>query len=78
MRSNIESVEGYYAATTLAYFFLVGEERRYRAPFLKMITEVHASRAGVKTFAECFGKVDMAKMQEEWKSFVDGISIEKQ
>jgi len=76
-RSNIESVEGYYAATTLAYFLLVGEERRYRAPFLKMITEVHASRAVVKTFAECFGKVDMAKMQEEWKSFVDGISIEK-
>lgn len=76
-RGNIESVEGYHAATTLAYFLLAGEDRRYRSAFVKMITEVHASRGGPKTFAECFGKVDMAKMQEQWKAFVDGISIEK-
>jgi hypothetical protein len=76
-RSNIESVEGYHAATTLAYFLLVGEDRRWRGPFVKMITEVHAARGSAKTFAECFGKVDLERMQEEWKSFVDGISIEK-
>jgi hypothetical protein len=76
-RTNIASVEGYYAATTLSYFLLVGADGRYRPSFMKMITEVHACRGSAKTFTECFGKVDMAKMQDEWKAFVEGISIEK-
>lgn len=47
------------------------------AAFVQEIVEVHASRGSAKTFTECFGKVDPAKMQAEWKAFVDGISIEK-
>jgi hypothetical protein len=76
-KPNLDSAEEYFVATTMTYFLLMGSEGRWRAPMVKLIAEVHMAKGGPKSFAECFGKPDFAKMQDEWKSFVDGISIEK-
>ena len=76
-RPNLDSVEEYFVATTMTYFLLMGSQGRWRAPMVKLITEVHMAKGGPKSFADCFGKPDLAKMQEEWKAFVDDISIEK-
>lgn len=73
-KPNLDSAEEYFVATTMTYFLLM---TKWRAPMVKLIAEVHMAKGGPKSFAECFGKVDLAKMQDEWKAFVDGISIEK-
>jgi uncharacterized protein DUF1570 len=76
-KSNLDSPEEYFVATTLVYFLLWGSDGRWRPSAVKLIADVHMAKGGPKSFADCFGKPDLAKMQEEWKSFVDGISIEK-
>ena len=75
--ANLDSPEEYFVATTMIYFLLLGEEGRWRPSAVKLITQVHMAKGGPKSFAECFGKPDFAKMQEQWKAFVDGISVEK-
>jgi hypothetical protein len=76
-KPNLDTVQDYWVATTLTYFLLLGENRRYRTSMVKLLTEVHMAKGGPKSFASCFGAVDFAKMQDEWKSFVDGLVIEK-
>ena len=56
---------------------LEGADRRYRSSMVKLCIEVHMARGGAKTFGECFGEVDLEKMQEEWREFVAGMSIQK-
>jgi hypothetical protein len=75
-KPNLEAADDYFVATTVMYFLLQGAEGRYRPGAVKLLVEVHMAKGGPGSVAACFGKLDYAKMQEEWKSFVQDISIE--
>ena len=75
-KPNLAPGQDYYIATTMNYFLLAGADRKYRGAMIKLLQEVHMAKGNGQSFAKCFGKVDFAKMQEEWKAFVSEISIE--
>ncbi len=75
-KSNLTDVHDYFVATTLTYFLLHGEGRRYRAPMIDLLIDVHMARGGKDSFAKRFGKVDFALLQKQWEDFVRGISLQ--
>jgi len=70
------TAENYHMSATLAYFFLEGENGKYRESFFKLLETVHRIHDTADTFETCFKGVDKGAMQREWTTFVNRIQLD--
>lgn len=70
------TVENYHIAATLAYFFLEGENGKYRDSFVKLLEAVHKVHDTADLFETCFKGMDKGTMQREFTTFVNKIQLD--
>lgn len=72
-----DAISNYCMAASLTYFFMEGEEGRYREPFLKLLMEVHKVNADPLSFKNAFGDIDFGILQTEWEDFIQAMKLER-
>jgi hypothetical protein len=74
---NFVRPDYYDIASTISYFLLEGEGRKYRKGYLKLLALRHEGKISTSSLEECFPGVDWKEAHEEYKKFVAGIKLDE-